>query len=107
MFNVGVVGCGYWGPNLIRNFSQLERSKVLRVSDLNEARRQHMQSLYPGLKTSKDYKQLISDPEIHIIAVATPVSSHFQIAHDALSAGKHVFVEKPIAASVKETKKLI
>jgi predicted dehydrogenase len=107
MFNVGVVGCGYWGPNLIRNFSQLERSKVHRVSDLDEDRLQHMQSLYPGIKTSKDYKQLINDPVIDIIAVATPVSSHFQIAYDALSAGKHVFVEKPIAASVNETKKLI
>jgi len=107
MFNVGVVGCGYWGPNLIRNFIQIERSNVLKVVDLNEDRLNHMQSLYPGIKTSNDYTQLINDSEIDIIAVATPVSSHFQIAYDALSSGKHVFVEKPIAASVAETKSLI
>ena len=107
MFKVGVVGCGYWGPNLIRNFSQLECSEVAWVSDLNESRLQHMQSLYHGVKITTNYKEIISDLDIDIVAVATPVHSHFQIASDALSAGKHVFVEKPIAASVEETTSLV
>jgi len=107
MLKVGVIGCGYWGPNLIRNFIQLSRSDVVRVADLNEARLKHMKGLYPSVETTTDYRDIIADPDIDIVAIATPVHTHYKFASEALVAQKHVFVEKPIAASVKEAKALI
>ena len=107
MLKAGVIGCGYWGPNLIRNFQQLAGSEVKRVADLDSDRLEHMKRLYPSVKTTTDYRDIITDPEIDIVAVATPVKTHYRFASEALSAGKHVFVEKPIAASVSESQELI
>ncbi len=107
MLKVGVIGCGYWGPNLIRNFIQLKGSDVVCVADLDEARLTHMELLYHTIETTKDYKDIIANSEIDIVAIATPVHTHYQFAWDAISAGKHVFVEKPIAASVDEAEALI
>ena len=107
MLKAGVIGCGYWGPNLIRNFQQLAGSEVKRVADLDSDRLEHMKRLYPSVKTTTDYRDIITDPEIDIVAVATPVKTHYRFASAALSAGKHVFVEKPIAASVSESQELI
>lgn len=107
MLNVGVIGCGYWGPNLIRNFDQLTRTSVLRVADLDTKRLDHMKILYPETDTTTDYTDIINDPEIDIVAVATPVHTHFRFASEALSAGKHLFVEKPMTSSIKESEKLI
>ena len=107
MLKVGVIGCGYWGPNLIRNFNELSRSDVVRVADLDESRLKHMRGLYPTIETTKDYRHIITDPEIDIVAIATPVHTHCKLASEALAAQKHVFVEKPIAASVKEAEGLI
>jgi predicted dehydrogenase len=107
MLNVGVIGCGYWGPNLIRNFDQLNESCILWVADLDENRLKHMKKLYPSVETTKDYRNIIDDPNIDVVAVATPVHSHFALCSEALKAGKHVFVEKPITASVSEAKSLI
>lgn len=107
MFNVGVIGCGYWGPNLIRNYSQLNRSRVLRVADLDEGRLAHMKKLYPAIETTTNYQDIVHDAGIDIVTVATPVSTHFRFAKEALMAGKHVFVEKPIAASAKEAEALV
>ena len=107
MLNVGVIGCGYWGPNLIRNFSQLNESRVVRVADLDDNRLKHMKGLYPSLETTTDHLKIIDDPGIDIVAVATPVHTHFSICTEALEAGKHVFVEKPITATVLEAEKLI
>jgi predicted dehydrogenase len=107
MFKVGVIGCGYWGPNLIRNFSQMSRSTVVRVADLEWDRLKHMKALYPFVDTTTEYQQIISDPEIDIVAIATPVGLHHKIASEALAAGKHTFVEKPIAASAQEAEELI
>ena len=107
MLKVGVIGCGYWGPNLIRNFIQLNESDVVRVADLSQDRLEHMESLYPGIKITLDYKDILKDPDIDIVAVATPVHTHYAFASEALLQNKHVFVEKPIAASVKEVKELI
>ncbi|MBU1343722.1 MAG: Gfo/Idh/MocA family oxidoreductase [Proteobacteria bacterium] len=107
MFNVGVIGCGYWGPNLIRNFSQLNRTRVTTISDLETKRLDHMKTLYSGVDTTTDYLDIINDEKIDIVAVATPVHTHFKFASEALSAGKHVFVEKPMTASVEEAEKLI
>ncbi len=107
MLNVGVIGCGYWGPNLIRNFSQLNESCVVRVADFDGNRLNHMKKLYPSVETTLDNRKIIDDPGIDIVAVATPVQTHFSICSEALKAGKHVFVEKPITASVDEARELI
>ncbi|MBC8367798.1 Gfo/Idh/MocA family oxidoreductase, partial [bacterium] len=103
MLTVGVIGCGYWGPNLIRNFVNQERSKVKWVSDLSEDRLNHMVRLYPFLQKTTNYEDIIKDPEVDAVVVATPVSSHFKLAMAALEAGKHVFVEKPLAAKSEES----
>lgn len=107
MLHVGVVGCGYWGPNLIRNFCQLPETRVLLVADLNQDRLRRMKDLYPSIQTTTDYTEITGHKEIDIIAVATPVRTHYHIAAEALSAGKHVFVEKPLASSVQEAEELI
>lgn len=107
MFNVGVIGCGYWGPNLIRNFTQLNRSCVSRIADLDTNRLTHMKSLYPSIDVTTNYMDIIDDPDIDIVAVATPVNTHHRFAYEALSAGKHVFVEKPIASSSQEAHSLV
>lgn len=107
MLNVGVIGCGYWGPNLIRNFNQINGSCVVRVADLDTGRLKHMKTLYPSVDTTTDYWTIINDKDIDIVAVATPVKTHFKICSEALMAGKHVFVEKPITSSVDQAQKLI
>ena len=107
MLKVGVIGCGYWGPNLIRNFTQLSRSDVVRVADLETARLKYIKGLYPNVETTMDYKDIIKDPEIDVVAVATPVHTHYKFASEALCEKKHVFVEKPMASSTKQAESLI
>jgi predicted dehydrogenase len=97
-----VIGCGYWGPNLIRNLGVAHRSRVTLCSDLDQSRLDHMQELYPSLKTTRDYRDILADPDISAVAIATPVSTHFKLAMDALAARKHVFVEKPLAQSSEQ-----
>jgi predicted dehydrogenase len=104
---VGVIGCGYWGPNLIRNFTQLNRSDVVWVADLDESRLKHMKELYPFVDTTTDYRDIVNDGEIDVVAVATPVHTHYKLASEALCAKKHVFVEKPMTSSAKEAEDLI
>lgn len=107
MFQIGVIGCGYWGPNLIRNFHQMRRCQVKYVADLSEARLTHIKQLYPMVWPTRDHQDILKDPAIDIVAIATPIHTHFTLASQALEAGKHVFVEKPLAASVEEGEKLI
>jgi predicted dehydrogenase len=107
VLKVGVIGCGYWGPNLIRNFANLKTSKVLACADVREERLNHMRQLYPGLRTTTNFREIVNDSEIEAVVIATPVSSHFSIANEALEAGKHVFVEKPLARSVDEGRRLV
>jgi predicted dehydrogenase len=107
MLNVGVIGCGYWGPNLVRNFSQLTECDVLSIADLSEDRLAHLKTLYPGIGITTDYSAVINDPEIDAVAIATPVHTHYKFASEAILAGKHVFVEKPLTASVEEAESLV
>lgn len=102
MLNIGVIGCGYWGPNLIRNFNIANRSRVTVCSDLDPARLTHMRELYPHLSTTQDYREILADDAIGAVAIATPVSTHYKLAMDALRARKHVFVEKPLAQSSEQ-----
>lgn len=107
MIKIGVIGYGYWGPNLVRNFMESPRSTVLAVCDLRPERLAQLQTRYPSIKTVCNYRQLLDDPEIDAIAIATPVSSHFELGMAALRANKHVLVEKPLAANSEQALGLI
>jgi len=104
---VGVIGCGYWGPNLIRNFNGLQDCRLKVVCDRDTKRLQHMAALYPGVETTREADDLFQDQEIDAIVVATPVRYHFPLAKAALLAGKHVLIEKPMASSSEECEELI
>lgn len=107
MLNVGVIGCGYWGPNLLRNFAQLKDSQVLICADLRNSRLKHMKNLYPHLETTKDYKAVVERDDIDAIVIATPPDTHLPLTLEALEAGKHVFVEKPLALSSADSALMI
>jgi predicted dehydrogenase len=103
---VGVIGCGYWGPNLLRNFAETEAAELRWICDADEPRLAAMGRRYPAAQTTNDYQKLLSDPNLDAIAVVTPVATHFQIARAALVAGKHLLVEKPLTATEREAEEL-
>lgn len=107
MINVGVIGFGYWGPNLVRNFMMSDETSVAMVADLSSNRLDHVARLYPGVRTTTSADNLIVDPDIDAVVIATPVATHFDLAMAALGSGKHVWVEKPIAATSGEARRLI
>ena len=107
MLKIGVIGYGYWGPNLVRNFMEAPGSTVVAVCDLRPERLNQLKSRYPSIKTCANPQQLFDDPEIEAIAIVTPVTSHFELAVAALHAGKHVLVEKPLAANSEQALQLI
>jgi len=107
MVNIGVIGCGYWGPNLIRNFSQLKECNVAWCSDLREERLEHIKEIYPKIKTTKNFIDIIKDRNVDAVAIATPVSVHFEQAKAALENNKHVLVEKPLTSNSEHAKELI
>jgi predicted dehydrogenase len=96
---IGVIGCGYWGPNLIRNFHQLPNCNMLMCSDLDEKKLNRMMTLYPGIKGTKDVNTLIDNPEIDAVVIATPVFTHYALARQVLLHEKHAFIEKPLCHS--------
>ncbi len=102
-----VVGVGYWGPNLVRVLNELPEAELVSVCDLRPSVLDPLQRRYPALRTTCRFEDLLEDPTVEAIVVATPVSSHYDLARRALAAGKHVFVEKPLAASVSEAIDLI
>jgi predicted dehydrogenase len=105
--NVGVAGCGYWGPNLIRNFRALTDCKLKVMCDLDTGRLKHLKSLYPEVQAVTDYQQMLSGNNLDAVVIATNVKSHFPMAKAALLAGKHTFVEKPLAGSVEHCEELV
>lgn len=107
MIGIGVIGYGYWGPNLVRNFAEIPGSRVVSVADLRPERLRAAQQRYPALNAVRDHRELLEDPMIDAIAIATPVSRHFDLAMEALRAGKHVFVEKPLTATSEQALRLI
>ena len=104
---LGIIGCGYWGPNLIRNFSNIAGAEVAYCADLDESRLRHIKNLYPKISITRDYKDILNKKEINAVVIATPIETHYKIAKDALNANKHVLVEKPITNSSDEAKELI
>ncbi len=105
--NIAVIGIGYWGPNLVRNFNQMYDVNVSYLCDLNQESLTRMKKIYSFAKTTQDYREILKDPSVNAVAIATPASSHYKIAKDALEAGKHVLLEKPMAESAKECEDLI
>ena len=96
---IAVIGCGYWGPNLIRNFVQSNKIQELICCDLDPKRLERMKNLYPSVEILSDYKKLIDMPDLDGVAIATQVKTHYPIAKEFLSQGKHVFIEKPLTHS--------
>lgn len=107
--SIGVVGCGYWGPNHIRNFLALRGmgAVVAAAADRNPERRKHIAEVYPSVPLVEEAKTVIDDPEIDAVVIATPVSSHFPLAKAALLEGKHVLVEKPFVSDVAQAEELV
>jgi predicted dehydrogenase len=107
MTTIGIIGCGYWGPNLVRNFISLRDCHVAMVGDLNEERLQYVQRTWPDVETTKDYERIVDNTEIDAVVIATPVHLHYPMAFRSLAAGKHTFVEKPMADSVSDAVRLV
>ena len=107
VMNVAVAGCGYWGPNLIRNFSSLPGCRVKQVCDTEENRLAHMKKLYPSVGTTTKFEDLVNDKELDAIVVATPVHLHHGLGKKSLLAGKHTFIEKPMATSSADCEELV
>lgn len=107
VLNTAVVGCGYWGPNLIRNFYALPENNVKKVCDLDSKRLAHIKDLYSDIETTTKFDSILSDSSIDAVVIATSVNSHFELAKASLQAGKHTFIEKPMASSAEQCQKLI
>lgn len=105
--NIGVIGLGYWGPNYLRNLSQIEDVNLIWACDLDSSLFSKFKHLYPNLKFTNNYQDLLNDTSINIIAIATPPQTHFKLAKAALAAHKHVFIAKPMAKTANEVNKLI
>jgi predicted dehydrogenase len=107
MLNIGVIGAGYWGPNIIRNFATMKESNVLKCCDLRQERLDLIESLYPRIETTTDAEDIITSKDIDAVAIVTPVSTHYELARACLMEGKHVLIEKPMCSSVEECKDLV
>lgn len=104
---VAVVGTGYWGPNLIRNFFALDEVDSVIACDHDESQLAKMRKRFPGIETTANYAEIVRRDDVEIVAIATPVSTHYELAKAALEAGKHCWLEKPMTASVAEAAELI
>jgi predicted dehydrogenase len=107
MIRFGVIGYGYWGPNVVRNLNALEYSEVAVVCDSSPNARRRIQKAYPNMKVSSDHWEVVTAPDIDAVAIVTPVWTHFELAKAALENGKHVFVEKPFTSSAEQAEELI
>ena len=107
VLKIGVVGYGYWGPNIVRNFMNAKGGTVVAVSDVNPNSQVRVRSLYPSLEVTGIADDILASPEIDAVAIVTPPLLHFPMAKTALENGKHVFVEKPFTCSTGEAEQLI
>ena len=106
MINIGILGYGYWGPNLVRNFAETSGVTVSAVADLDSKKLELVQRRYPAIRTTVRFQDLLQDPAIDAIAVATPVATHFELGMAALKAGKHLWLEKPMTETLIQAKEL-
>lgn len=107
MLGIGVIGYGYWGPNLVRNFAQTTGGAVVAVCDQSADRLTAVNKLYPAITTYDSVDDMLADPAVDAVAIATPVTSHFPLAKRCLEAGRHVFVEKPFTRTSAEGEELV
>jgi predicted dehydrogenase len=107
MINIGVLGYGYWGPNLARNFAETPGMAVAGIADLDSEKLELVRRRYPRVKTTTHFQDLLQDPDIDAIAVATPVSTHFELGMASLRAGKHLWLEKPMTETQLQARKLL
>jgi predicted dehydrogenase len=107
MIRIGVIGYGYWGPNVARNLNDAPGARVVAISDPDEGARRRAEQTFPMARVVSDCKELLTSAEIDAIAIVTPVSSHFVLAKEALTNGKHIFIEKPFTASAVQAEALI
>lgn len=105
--NFGVIGYGYWGPNIVRNLASLDGSQVVGIAEISDKARARAQKAYPGIRITADANELITSTEVDAIAVISPVWTHFELTKSALLNGKHVFVEKPFTSNVAQAEELI
>ena len=105
--NFGVIGYGYWGPNIVRNLTTIEGSKVLTIADLDPSAQERARKAYPGIKITSDAMDVILSTDIDAVAIVSPVWTHFELAKAALENGKHVFVEKPLTSNSAQGEELI
>ncbi|HEY2869690.1 MAG TPA: Gfo/Idh/MocA family oxidoreductase, partial [Gaiellales bacterium] len=104
---VGVVGLGYWGPNLVRNLSEIEGAEAAWMCDVDPGPLEKLGRRFPAIRQTRELDEMLDDPKLDAVCVVTPVSTHYDIAMRALEAGKHVFVEKPLAPSSQLARELI
>jgi len=104
---VGVIGAGYWGPNIVRNLYDAPGAEAVAVADLSQERLDAISKRFPSLRVTTDYREVIGDPTIDAICIVTPVGTHRKFAEEAFAAGKHVFVEKPLAQSVSDAEAIV
>ena len=107
MIKLGIIGYGYWGPNLVRNFFSTKDCLVKSVADARLERLDQLAKIFPAINRIKDAQEIINDPDIDAVVIATPVFTHFSLARQCLTAGKHVLLEKPMGQSASECRKLI
>jgi predicted dehydrogenase len=104
---VGVIGAGYWGPNIVRNLHEAPGAEAVAVADLSEERLDAIRKRFPAVRVTTDYRELLADTSIDAICVVTPVGTHRKLAEEAFAAGKHVFVEKPLAKTVSDAEAIV
>ncbi len=106
MLTLAQIGVGYWGPNLLRNLVANKKCRVKTVVDLSKERQDYVKRMYPAVQVTEETTQVLQDPEINAVVIATPVATHFDLTMMALGAGKHVLAEKPLATTVAEVEKI-
>jgi predicted dehydrogenase len=107
MVKIGVIGYGYWGPNLVRNFAETPGATMAAVSDLDAGKLAIVNKRYPAVRTTTDFRDLLNDPQLDAIAVATPVHTHFELGLAVLRAGKHLWIEKPMTETSAQARQLV
>lgn len=107
MVNIGVIGYGYWGPNVARNLNSIDGARVVAISDNSPDALARAQASFPSIKTSADSSDITDSPDIDAVAIVTPVFAHYELAKKALENGKHIFVEKPFTSTVAQAEELV
>jgi predicted dehydrogenase len=107
MFRVGLIGYGYWGPNLARNFQANSDASLVRIADLSEKRRKEAQRFHPHAEITADAKTITEGKDVDIVVISTPVHTHYELAINALKNGKHVWIEKPIASNAQQAEEIV